>query len=278
MDSWHVAAALLSAAFHAGWNAAVKAQPHPAAIMTAQMLVGAAMAIPVLLWTGLPVAASWPWIAGSTLCNLVTVVALLRAYDLAGFGMAYPVIRALSVLLVVPLAAALSGELLSLAGLAGIGMVVASLAALAADPARSPSVQRSALGWIALAGIGTAAYVLCDAQGVRTAGTPLSYGMLAGASNAVAMLAMQRVRFGRWNLTANHLAIAVPIGIASMVSYLLILWVLTLAPIAPSVALRDTSAAFAIVIAVFWLREPITPFRLGAIALSAAAVPLLRLA
>jgi hypothetical protein len=58
MDSWLVAAALLSAALHAGWNAAVKAQPHPAAVMTAQMLVGAVMAIPVLLWTGLPAAVS----------------------------------------------------------------------------------------------------------------------------------------------------------------------------------------------------------------------------
>jgi drug/metabolite transporter (DMT)-like permease len=192
--------------------------------------------------------------------------------------MAYPVIRALSVLLVVPLAAALSGERLSLAGLAGIGMVVASLAVLAADHARSPRVQRSTLGWIALAGTGTAAYVLCDAQGVRTAGTPLSYGMLAGASNAAAMLAMQRLRLGGWSLMAHHVAIAVPIGIASMMSYLLILWVLTLAPIAPAVALRDTSAVFAIVIAVVWLKEPITPFRLGAVALSAAAVPLLRLA
>jgi drug/metabolite transporter (DMT)-like permease len=278
MDSWHVAAALLSAALHAGWNAAVKAQPHPAAAMTAQMLVGAVMAIPVLLWTGLPASSSWAWIAGSTLCNLVTVVALLRAYELLGFGMAYPVIRALSVLLVVPLAATLSGERLSIAGLAGIGMVIASLASLAADHARGPGVQSSALGWIGLAGIGTAAYVLCDAQGVRTAGTPLSYGMLAGISNAAGMLVMQRLRLGRWSLSAHHLAIAVPVGIASMVSYLLILWVLTLAPIAPSVALRDTSAVFAIVIALVWLREPITRFRLCAVALSAAAVPLLRLA
>jgi drug/metabolite transporter (DMT)-like permease len=278
MDSWHVAAALLSAALHAGWNAAVKVQPHPAAVMTAQMLVGAVIAIPVLVWTGLPLSTSWPWIACSTLCNLFAVVALLRAYDLLGFGMAYPVVRALSVLLVMPLAATLSGERLSMAGLLGVAMVVTSLMALAADHVRSASVQRGALGWIAVAAIGTAAYVLCDAQGVRTAGTPLSYGMLAGTSNAIAMLAMQRVRLGRWSPSASHLAIAVPIGIASMVSYLLILWVLTLAPVAPSVALRDTSAVFAIAIAVFWLREPLTRFRLLAVALSAAAVPLLRLA
>jgi len=63
-----------------------------------------------------------------------------------------------------------------------------------------------------------------------------------------------------------------------MLSYILILWVWSVAPIAPSAALRDTSAVFAILIAVLWLKETITPLRLAAVLLSAAAVPLLRLA
>jgi len=278
MDVWHVVAALVSAALHAGWNAALKAQARPAEVMTSQMLIGAAVAAPVMLWTGLPAQSSWPWLAGSTICNMVTVVALLRAYELVGFGMAYPVIRALAVLLVVPAASALSGEQLSLVGLAGIGLMIASLAALAADHARGPAVGRQALGWIAVAGVGTAAYVLCDAQGVRAAGAPLAYGVLAAISNAVAMTAMQRARFGGWRVSRESLAAAIPIALASMASYLLILWVWTGAPIAPAAALRDTSAVFAILIAVVWLKEPFTPFRLGAVALSAAAVPLLRFA
>jgi multidrug transporter EmrE-like cation transporter len=278
MDFWHVAAALVSAALHAGWNAALKVQARPAEVMTGQMLVGAILAAPVLVWTGLPSQSSWAWLAGSTICNMVTVVALLRAYELVGFGMAYPVIRALAVLLVVPAASMLSGEYLSLAGVAGIVLMVASLAALAADHVRGPAVGRQALGWIGVAGVGTAAYVLCDAQGVRAAGAPLAYGVLAAMCNAVAMSVMQRARLGSWRVSRESFAAAVPIALASMASYLLILWVWTGAPIAPAAALRDTSAVFAILIAVIWLKEPFTPFRLGAVALSAAAVPLLRFA
>ncbi len=37
MDPIHVAAALLSAVLHAGWNAAVKASARPPQMMTAQM-------------------------------------------------------------------------------------------------------------------------------------------------------------------------------------------------------------------------------------------------
>lgn len=278
MDLWHVMAALISAVLHAGWNAALKVQARPADVMTAQMLVGAVLAGPVLLWIGLPPPSSWTWMAGSTLCNMVTVIALLRAYELVGFGMAYPVIRALAVLLVVPAAAILSGEQLSLAGLGGILLMVASLAVLAADHFRGPAVGRGALVWIGIAGVGTAAYVLCDAQGVRTAGAPLAYGFLAALCNAAAMMIMQRARLGSWKVSRESFAAAVPIAVASMASYLLILWVWTGAPIAPAAALRDTSAVFAILIAVLWLKEPFTPFRLGAVALSAAAVPMLRFA
>ena len=109
MGAADVAAALASALLHAGWNAAVKAAAHPARAMTAQMVLGAVLVAPGLLWSGLPVAAAWPWIAASTLMNVLTVTALLRAYELGGFGIVYPTVRAVAVLLVVPLAALVAG-------------------------------------------------------------------------------------------------------------------------------------------------------------------------
>lgn len=66
MDGTLVAAALCSAALHAAWNAAVKAHARPPLAMTAQMLASAALALPVLGWTGLPASAAWPWMAAST--------------------------------------------------------------------------------------------------------------------------------------------------------------------------------------------------------------------
>lgn len=278
MDSWQVAAALLSAVLHAGWNAAVKSHARPSEIMTAQMAIGALLGLPALLWTGLPAAAALPWIAGSTCINLVIVTALLRAYGLLGFGTAYPVVRALSVMLVTPAATLLSGELLSGYGLLGIGLIVISLLLLASGHRGHAAVPRSALFWMLLAGLATAGYVLCDAQGVRRAGSPLAYGFVVSATNAAAMFVLQGVAARQWRSVATHAAAAAPIALASTVSYLLILWVWSEAPIAPASALRDTSSIFAIAIAVVWLREPLTRPRLFAILLSATAVPLLRLA
>ena len=282
MDLWLVAAALLSAVLHASWNAAVKSHPKPAEAMTAQMVLSAAIGIPGFLWTGLPASDAWVWIAGSTALNLVTVTALLRAYASIGFGTAYPVVRALSVLLVVPLAALLAGERLSAFGLVGIALIVIALLLLAIGSASHGALPRAGLLWIALAGIATAAYVMCDAEGVRRAGSPLAYGFTVGITNALVFslaTSLARGTTGRpWRVVAEHAGSVIPIAIASTASYLLILWVFKYAPVAPAAALRDTSSVFALLIAVVWLKEPFTKLRLAAILLSAAAVPLLRLA
>ena len=277
MDALDVAAALASALLHAGWNAAVKASRDPPRAMTAQMLLSALLVLPGLLWSGLPPLAAWPWIVASTLLNVVTVTALLRGYELGGFGLVYPVVRAIAVVLVVPLVAVVAGGWPGPAAMGGIAIMALSLAALAWDTVRDRGVPLQALGWILVAGVGAAGYILCDAQGVRTAGSPWAYGFVVSITNAAAMCWRQRRNGSPWMQLEGQWSVAVPAAIASVASYLLILWVWGHAPIAPSAALRDTSAVFAFLIAVVWLKEPFTRTRIVAVLLAATAIPLLRL-
>jgi len=278
MEVIHVAGALLSAALHAGWNAAVKASPRPAEAMATQMLMSALFCLPFLLWTGFPDTAAWKWIAASALTNTIVVTALLKAYELAGFGIVYPVVRAISVVLVVPMAALLAGDRLGLGGLAGIALIVLSLGFLARSTGRDRSIPPRAILWIVVGGLATAVYVMCDAQGARAAGSPWAYGFVVSITNAAAMWWRNRHLGSPIGLVRANWRVATPTAMASVASYLLILWVWSVAPIAPSSALRDTSSVFAILIAIVWLREPLTASRVLAVLLAAAAVPLLRLA
>lgn len=273
----HVAAALGSAVLHASWNAAVKAAPHPTQAMTAQMLLAALYCLPGLLWTGLPAAAAWPWIVASTVTNVLTVQALLRAYELGGFGIVYPVVRATAVLLVVPSAALLTGDRVGPYVLAGVAVIVLSLAVLSYDAAKGRSLPFKALAWILAAGLGTAAYIIFDARGVRAAGSALAYGFVVSITNAAAMCWRQRRLGAPWTHVRAQWRIAVPSAVASDVSYLLILWVWSQAPVAPSAALRDTSSIFALLIAVVLLKESFNARRVLAVLLAAASLPLLRL-
>jgi uncharacterized membrane protein len=170
----------------------VKASARPIEAMATQMLVSAVIVLPCLLWTGLPVRASWIWIGASTLMNIVTVAALLRSYELGGFGAVYPVARAVSVLLVVPLATQLAGDRLGLAALAGIGLITVSLVLLAYSASRDRAFTAHALAWILVAGLATAGYVMCDAHGVRLSGSPWAFGFAVAMTNAAAMCWRQR--------------------------------------------------------------------------------------
>ena len=277
MEPILVAAALASALLHAGWNAAIKASRNPTQASTAQMAFAGLIGLPALWWTGLPAAESFLWIALSTAINTLTVPAMLRAYALGGFGLVYPVIRAVAVLLIVPLAAVVAGEMVGPFGLAGVAVIALSLLVLAFDAARARGTSLAALAWTLAAGLGTAAYVICDAQGVRASGSPWAYGIVVSLTNGAAMLLRQRRNLPSAAELPGVLGVAIPGGIASMASYLLILFVFSQAPIAPSAALRDTSALFAIIIAALFLRERFTPVRILAVALAAGAVPLLRL-
>ena len=301
MDTLSLCAALASALLHAGWNAAVKAHRAPAEAMVAQMAGAGLLALGGLAVTGLPPAAAWPWIAASTLVNVGAVRALLRAYEHGAFGTVYPVMRATGVLGVAIAAPLVFGERPGPGALAGIGLVIGALlllthdatraatpaapaASAGASPGPSPAhdFPRAALGWTLLAGGLTSLYVMVDAQGVRATaaaapGAALAYGFAVSITNALAMGWASRAHGAPWRLVVRHWRLAAPAAVASMASYLLILWVFTRAPVAPAAALRDTSAVFAMLIAVLWLKERLPPRRLLALALVLAGVPLLRL-
>ena len=283
METAWLLAALLSALLHAAWNAAIKANASPPEAMAAQMTAAAAISAVGLLFTGLPPPAAWPWIACSTAMNMVVVTATLRAYEQGGFGTVYPIARATSVLGVAAAAPLVLGEVIGPWAMLGIGCVAGALLLLAREASRrtaaSPhaALPRAALGWTLTAGAFTAAYVFSDAHGVRAAGSPWAYGFAVSITNAVAMGWRQRALGSPWVLLVRQARTGMPAGAVAMVSYALILWVYTRAPIAPASALRDTSAVFAMLIAVLWLKEPLPPRRLAIVALALAGVPLMRL-
>jgi drug/metabolite transporter (DMT)-like permease len=277
MDGILVAAALASAFLHAAWNAAVKATPRPAEAMAGQMIMAGVISVPILLWTGLPDAAALKWVALSSTINAFAVATMLRAYDAAGYGVVYPVGRAVSVMIVLPMAALLLGERMGPAAIAGVAMIASSLALLAASARGERGIPARGLAWTIASGICIALYVLCDAQGVRVAQSALAYGCIASIANGAVMAWRQRHLGNPVQLVASFPMVTVVAGFASMASYLLILWAWGQGPIAPAAALRDTSAVFALLIAVYWLKEPFDRPRVAAVLLAAAAVPLLRL-
>ncbi len=275
MDSLLVAAALTSALLHAAWNAAVRAQRDTQLAMSAQMVVAALLMAPVLLLTGLPRLQALPWIAASCALSVSAVRALLRAYAHGPFGVVYPMNRALTVLLVLPLAAALLGEWPGLGPALGVLLVALAVGLLALG--RGSGFSRPALGWTFVAALCTSALVLADARGARAAGHPLAYGVCTSIANAVLWSWVHRRETPLREVLARKGLWALPWSLASATSYGLILWAWSRGPVAPAAALRDTSALWAALIAVVFLGERLRPVALVAVGLAVAGAVLIRL-
>jgi drug/metabolite transporter (DMT)-like permease len=122
--------------------------------------------------------------------------------------------------------------------------------------------------------------VVFDASGARASGSPLAYGCLLSVVNAGVWGWTQRGAGGSGSPLRVLRAVGAKawlMALAAMTSYVLILWVWSRAPIALGSALRDTSALWAALIAVLWLKEPLDRITLGSIALATAGAVLIRL-
>jgi len=160
---------------------------------------------------------------------------------------------------------------------AGVLLIAFAVASLAMGKQANRAFNRRALGWTMLAAACTAGYVVCDAQGVRRAGTPWSYGAGMSVLNAVSWSLFQLRKGQAWSREPAVWAWGVPAAVASVLSYLLILWAWTRAPIAPAAALRDTSAVFAALLSVWVLKEPLSRRVMGSVLLAAGGAVLIRL-
>lgn len=276
MPAFVLAAVLGAALLHAAWNAAIKAEPDKLLAASAVTLGAALLGAFALLFLPAPGAASWPYIAASSVLQVVYYLLLAATYRDADISHAYPLMRGTAPVLVAILGSA--NEALGLAQLAAIALVCAggAVTCLGGGGLRS---SRRTLVLALLTALVIAAYTLVDGLGVRRSGAPAAYTAWLFLLTGPGVVLACRTRLGGLPayLAARPL-VALGGGFATAGSYGIALWAMTLAPIAVVAALRETSIVFAAAIAAWVLREQVGPARIAGAALIAGGAALLRLA
>src|SRR5947208_7247892 len=148
MSAGVLLAVLFGAFLHASWNVLVKAG-HDTSVAVAGVYIGAgvlsAIALPFL---PSPSAASWPYLAASTVVEVLYAVLLAAAYRLRDLSHAYPLMRGTAPLLVAIGSGVLIGEPLSGAVYAGVQRVSPGVLSMIWDAdsrGHSPATTRLAL-------------------------------------------------------------------------------------------------------------------------------------
>ncbi len=282
-----VAAVLFGALLHASWNALIKSG-HDKPLDTALIhVLGCGVAVPLLLWVGLPVPAAWPWLAASLVIHIGYYIALAGAYRHGDLGFTYPIMRGLGPLLVALILGVSGGGIIdeklsfaTLLGVAGIssGVLLVGLSRV------SGGDHRLALRFALLNAAIIAAYTIVDGIGVRASGNALQYVALLFLLDGLPYFLLVMHGRGRdarpaaWAHMRKRWPRALLGTLASLGSYAIALWAMTRAPVAAVAALRETSVLFAALIGTRLLNEPFGAQRAAGTLCIVGGVMALRLA
>jgi drug/metabolite transporter (DMT)-like permease len=253
---------IASGSIHAVVNAIVKGGRDKMASRAVTDGASAIIMLPAIALVVLP-AGAWGWLALSAAIHAVYLYALIRAYQIADFSAAYPVLRGTAPAVTAVITIGFLSEPASLAVIAGIALIASAMFALAFRR----HLGGAALRWSLLTGVSIAAYTVVDAHGVRAAPTAASYivwlFVLFGAM-VVAMFGLLS-RGAIFPAAARQWKPGVIAGALSIVTYGMALFALAIGPTAPLAALRETGMLTALAISIFALGEQVTAIRAAAV-------------
>jgi len=279
MPGYVAAIVLFAALLHALWNALLKNSGDKR--LTTVMLTGAGalMAAMILPFLPAPARGSWPFMAASSVTEIIYFVLLAAAYRSGDMSHAYPIMRGAAPLLVASVSASLIGETLSSGEWLGIALICTGVLALALHGG-ALAHHRTATGLALANAVAIATYTLIDGLGVRRSHAPAAYTLwmylIIGGLTLGWTLLHRPAEFLLY--IRGRLAVGVVAAAGMMSSYGLALWAMTTAPVALVAALRETSIVFVTLLSAVLLKERITPQRLLATALIVAGAIALRLA
>jgi len=266
---------LFAAALHASWNALVRASSQKFQD-TVLIVLGAGVWTALLLpLVPFPAVESWPYLAASVLIHVAYFALVAFSYRSGELSFAYPLMRGSAPALSAVAAALLLNESPSLGGWAGVLLISCGVLVLAGDSWRSGTFRAAPAMFALTNACVIVVYTLVDGQGARLSGHAFSYTGWMFLLTAPLLLAISTAGQGREILQRIQLGWRKGLlgGACTLASYGLALWAMTRAPIALVAALRETSVIFAVIIAVFFLKEPITRLRYASIFIvSAGAV------
>jgi drug/metabolite transporter (DMT)-like permease len=280
MDSLVFAAVLFAAACHAGWNAAIKRGLDPLLTTVAISAGSGIVAIPLLLFTGLPAPAAWPWVVASVLIHLVYFASLIESYRTGDMGQVYPIARGSAPLMTAAGTAVLIGEHIAPAAWLGISLLAGGVILMSLRGGRDLArLDRRAVGFALFTAVTICAYSLVDGLGARASGNAHAYTAAMFLGNGIVMAAYALVRGGHVGFVGmmRQWRIGLIGGTLSYVAYGIVIWAMTVAPIAIVAALRETSVLFGALIAVIFLGEPLRAVRIAAAVAIVIGLALIRL-
>jgi drug/metabolite transporter (DMT)-like permease len=280
MDPFVFGVVLLAAAFHASWNALIKIRLDPFLAIVLIAALAGVVSLPALLFVPVPPLAAWPWLILSVITHTGYYIGLGAAYRSGDMGQVYPIARGTAPLMTAMGGALLLGENFSLVGWAGIVALTGGVFLLSMRGGGDLAhLNRRAVMFALFTAVTISCYSLVDGIGARTAGNAHSFALWLFVIDGAFITGIAVLMRGPAAIPtmAPYWKSGLIGGVLSLVAYWIVIWAMTVAPIAMVAALRETSVLFGAAIAIVFLKEPLRPIRIVAAMLIVAGIALIRL-
>lgn len=236
--------ALGAAVLHAGWNLRIKQSGDRWLALWGLFVAGGIIGFPYALAAtvqGDLGATAWAWATASGAVHAFYIGRLARTYEIADFSVTYPIARGGGALVAAVGGVIFLDDHLSVVSIVGILVVVAGLVML------SGHVDWDHVWPALIVAILIGAYTVIDSQGSRsTVGS--AYAMAIFVTGGIGTT-IQGLYRGRWNEMKQSVR---PMwrqyfltGLASLVTYWMVLLAVRRAPVGYVTALRESSVVFA---------------------------------
>jgi drug/metabolite transporter (DMT)-like permease len=270
-------AVILAAFLHASWNVLVKFNlDRFLAMFLLQTLMGV-MGLVMLMFFQWPLRAAIPYAIISGLLHTGYNLFLARSYRTGDLGVVYPIARGTAPLITLAGTYIFAHDVISPTASLGIMVLIAGIWLIALGPSKAIQVDRTTL----LFALGTSVFIGCysivDGLGGRVSGSASGYTAVVFILDAVCMFGtgVYMRGFGILKAVQPFWRSGAVGAIASGFAYWIVIWAMSLAPIAMVAALRETSILFAVGLSARVLDEKLTVSRMaGALLVVAGAMAL----
>ena len=269
---------LAAAVLHATWNALVKTGGDPFVRLALTNAICAVCVLPALAFVNVPTSEGWLFLLGSVVIHHAYYILLALSYRAGDLSQVYPIARGVAPPMVAAAAFFFADESLSLAGIVAIIVIcggIWSLGFARGNPRREGPAVVFALG----SGVAIAGYTVLDGMGGRASGDVFGYItwlFLLDALPFCALVAYLR-RGSLGPSLAEHWRAAGAGGVLACAGYAMVIWAMSVTPMAFVSALRETSVIMAALIGTLLLKESFGARRIKAAAAVAVGVLILQI-
>ncbi|MEY3865972.1 MAG: hypothetical protein RL234_1463 [Pseudomonadota bacterium] len=262
---------LIAALCHAIWNTIIKLSPDKSLETSLMNLSGSLIAIPAVLYFGIPESEVWIFLLGSLILHIAYYYSLSGAYQWGDMSLTYPIMRGMAPFFLLLITSIFAFEPLLLSSIIGVCLLCSGIVFLGIDSARVLNHKKAIL-FALLNALVIALYTIVDGLGVRASHDVFAYiamfifidGIIYSSfviyRRQKSSQHLKQYMINRWPYFSLG-------AIATTGSYGIALWAMSEAPISLVSALREVSVLFAVFIAWLYLKEKLSKQRIAGVVL-----------